>query len=286
MARNDEWSIAEPETLSFAEDPIAEAEIRVMGGAVNVVATDEPVARLEVASVDGPPLLVRIDGERLVVGYPDLPWQGFLPWLAQRRRRRRAVISLSLPRSCRVTVGAVTAGVTLGGLAGPVSVNAVSGDVTLVGLSGRTGVETVSGPVEALGLRGPLRCHSVSGPLTLADGTGPSVQADTVSGDLLVDHASATVPPDVRLGSVSGRIALRLREGVGATVSGSTLSGTVTCSLPGLRVGPWGAKSLAGRIGSGAGTISLSSLSGSLALLRHPGVEDERPAPSTLRKEV
>ncbi|KAB8171054.1 hypothetical protein FH609_000820 [Streptomyces sp. 3MP-14] len=286
MARNDEWSIAEPETLSFAEDPIVEAEIRVMGGAVNVVATDEPVARLEVASVDGPPLLVRIDGERLVVGYPDLPWQGFLSWLAHRRRRRQAVISLSLPRSCRVSVGAVTADVTLGGLAGAVSVDAVSGDVTLVGLAGRTGVETVSGPVEALGLRGPLRCHSVSGPLTVADGTGPAVQADTVSGDLLVDHASAAVPPDIRLGSVSGRIALRLPEGVGATVSGSTLSGTVTCSLPGLRVGPWGAKSLAGRIGSGAGTISLSSLSGSLALLRHPGIEAARPAPSTLRKDV
>lgn len=286
MARNDEWSIAESRTLSFADDPIADAEIRVMGGTVNVVGTDEPVARLEVSAVAGPPLLVRRDGERLVVGYHDLPWQGFLPWLAHRRRRRWVEISLSLPRSCRVTVGAVSAGATLGGLSGPVSVDTITGDVTLVGLSGRLGVDAVSGAVEAVGLRGPFRFQSVSGPLTLVDGVCPSVQADTVSGDLVVDHASADVPPDIRIGTLSGGIAVRLPEGAGATVSGSTMSGTISCSLPGLRVGPWGARSLAGRVGSGAGTISCSSLSGSMALLRHPGVEHERPAAPSLRKDV
>ncbi|SOD60793.1 hypothetical protein SAMN06297387_102270 [Streptomyces zhaozhouensis] len=286
MARNDEWSIAEPRTLSFSDDPVAEVELRVMGGTVNVVGTDDPVARVEVGAVSGPPLLVRLDGERLVVGYHDLPWQGFLPWLAHRRGRRSVVVSLSLPRGCRLTAGSVSADVTLGGLAGPVSVSTISGETTLVGLSGRVSVDTVSGAVESLGLSGPLRAQSVSGSLAVVDGTCPSVRADTVSGELLVEHASATTPPDIRLSTMSGRIALRLPEQPGATVTGSTLSGAVTCALPGLRGGSRGTRSLSGRIGSGAGSVSLASLSGGITLLRHPGFAPEPSAPSSLRKDV
>ncbi|MDT0265640.1 hypothetical protein RM844_04975 [Streptomyces sp. DSM 44915] len=284
MTRDDGWSVAEPGTLRFDDDPIQEAEIRVMGGAVNVIGTDEPVARLEIAAVEGPPLLVSVSGERLVIGYRDLPWQGFLPWLAH-RRRRRAVISLSLPRASRVSVGAVGAPVTLSGLAGRVTASSLRGDIRLLGLGGPTRVETVSGAVEAVGLRGPFHCHSVSGPLTMVDGASPSVRAESVGGDLVLDLAG-TAPPDVRLTTVSGELVVRVPETAGAAVSASSVSGVLSCRLPGLPLDARGPRSFAGRLGAGSGTISCSSVSGPITLLPRPVPEHERPAASPLRKEV
>ncbi|CAM5641347.1 hypothetical protein SCYAM73S_01043 [Streptomyces cyaneofuscatus] len=67
--------------------------VRVVGGTVNVVGTDEPGARLEVSAIEGPPLLVTHEDGRLTVAYEDLPWQDFLRWLDP--RARSAVVSLA-----------------------------------------------------------------------------------------------------------------------------------------------------------------------------------------------
>ncbi|WP_062206703.1 hypothetical protein [Streptomyces sp. NBRC 109706] len=298
MARNNEWSIAEPRTLSFAEDPVQVLEVRVMGGTVNVVGTDEPAARLEISAVNGPPLLVSLSGERLVVGYRDLPWQGFLPWLSRRRASREAVISLSVPRGCRVTLAAVGAEMMINGVSGPCDVNTLTGDVTLVGLGGRVSVESVSGAVAAQSVTGPLRFHSVSGDLTALESGGPSLTADSVSGSLVIDIADAAPPPDVRLGTISGELALRVPEQTNATISGHTITGAISCAIPGMRVGGWRARQLSASLGSGAGSISCSSVSGPIVLLPGPAAEASPSAeesaadeprvdrPTTARKDV
>ncbi|WP_228079267.1 DUF4097 family beta strand repeat-containing protein [Streptomyces profundus] len=294
MARNDEWSIAEPSELSFSEDPVQVLEVRVMGGTVNVVGTDEPVARLEVSAVSGPPLLVSLSGERLVVGYRDLPWQGFLPWLSRRRAPREAVISLSVPRGCRIALAAVGAEMMISGASGPCEVNTITGDITLVGLSGRVSVESVSGAVAAQSITGPLRFHSVSGDLTALESGGPSLKAESVSGSLVVDIADAAPPPDVRLGTISGELAVRVPEQTNAAISGQTITGAISCAIPGMRVGGWRPRHLSARLGSGAGTISCSSVSGPVVLLPGPAVEASSPPadearddrPTTARKDM
>ncbi|MGP3969609.1 DUF4097 family beta strand repeat-containing protein [Streptomyces sp. 6N223] len=288
MALASEWSVDHAQTLTFDEQPLKELHIRVVNGTVNVVGTEDATTRVEVSEVEGPPLKVTLTGEELVVAYDDLPWQGFLKWLNRKGWKRRAVVSVSVPAEVRLTVGVVGATAVVSGVTGPTKMRGISGGATLVGLTGRIHADTVSGDIEAQDLGGPLRFNSVSGSLTVVDSGSPAVRADTVSGDMVVDLAPCEEPRDVAMNTVSGQLAIRLPDDVGAKVSATTASGAISSSFAELGVlGEWGAKQLAGTLGSGAGTVHCSTVSGSIAVLRRPRTEDAPEAAATAaRKDV
>ncbi|MFF7855664.1 DUF4097 family beta strand repeat-containing protein [Streptomyces sp. NPDC007904] len=268
-----EWSVAEPAKLTF-DAPVSELHVRIVNGTVNVVGTDEGSARLEVSEIEGPPLVVTQRDGTLTVAYDDLPWKGFLKWLDRKGWRRSAVVSLAVPARTRVEVGVVGAGAVVSGIRGPSVVKGVAGDTTLVALSGPVRAETVSGNVEAQSVTGDLRFASVSGDLTVVEGSGSSVRADSVSGDMIVDLDPGG-PTDVRLSSVSGEIAIRLPDPADADVEANTASGAISNAFDGLRVhGQWGAHKISGRLGAGSGKLRATTVSGSIALLRRPPAED------------
>ncbi|MET9055218.1 hypothetical protein ABZW50_29130 [Streptomyces bacillaris] len=271
-------TVAEPQKLAF-DDPVTALQVRVVGGTVNVVGTDEPGARLEVSAVEGPPLLVTYEDGRLTVAYEDLPWQDLLRWLDPGGRRRSAVVSLTVPAAASVEVGVVGAGAVVSGIEGRTDVRGITGDITLVGLSGAVRGDSVSGSLEAQGVTGDLRFHSVAGDLTVVDGAGASVRAESISGDMVLDlepsAAAADRPTDIRLTTVSGEIAIRLPHPADARVEANTASGAVSNAFEDLRVGgQWGAKKITGTLGAGTGTLKATTVSGSIALLRRPPVED------------
>ncbi|OON81202.1 DUF4097 family beta strand repeat-containing protein [Streptomyces tsukubensis] len=264
------WSVAEPTKLTF-DDPVETLQVRVVGGAVNVVGTDDPHARLHVSEVTGPPLTVTHSGSKLTVVYEDLPWKGFLSWLDRMSRQRTAEVSLTVPAGTRVEVGVVGASATVSGITGHAEVKGVSGDTTLAGLSGPVRAETVSGNVEAQAVTGDLRFNSVSGDLTVVEGAGGSVRAESVSGDMIMDLGTGDRPTNVALTSVSGEIAIRLPHPADALVEANTTSGTVSNAFEDLRVsGQWASKKITGRLGSGSGKLKATTVSGSIALLRRP----------------
>ncbi|MFE9704229.1 DUF4097 domain-containing protein [Streptomyces sp. NPDC005930] len=268
-----EWSVAEPTKLTF-DEPVRRLHVRTVGGTVNVVGTEEGSARLDISEIEGPPLLVTHRDGVLTVAYEDLPWRDFLTWLDPKGRRRSAVVSLTVPADTRVEVGAVTAAAVLSGLDGPAEVKGVSGDSTLVRLAGPVRAGTVSGNVEAQALTGDLRFNSVSGDLTVVE-AGSSVRAESVSGSMIVDLDPAGGPTDVSLTSVSGEIAIRLPQPADAQVEANTASGSVSSAFEDLRVGgQWGAKRITGRLGAGNGRLKATTVSGSIALLRHPAPQD------------
>ncbi|MFB6906959.1 DUF4097 domain-containing protein [Streptomyces bacillaris] len=271
-------TVAEPQKLAF-DDPVTALQVRVVGGTVNVVGTDEPGARLEVSAVEGPPLLVTYEDGRLTVAYEDLPWQDLLRWLDPGGRRRSAVVSLTVPAAASVEVGVVGAGAVVSGIEGRTDVRGITGDITLVGLSGAVRGDSVSGSLEAQGVTGDLRFHSVAGDLTVADGAGASVRAESISGDMVLDvepsAAASDRPTDIRLTTVSGEIAIRLPHPADARVEANTASGAVSNAFEDLRVGgQWGAKKITGTLGAGTGTLKATTVSGSIALLRRPPAED------------
>ncbi|MFC7304870.1 DUF4097 domain-containing protein [Streptomyces monticola] len=271
------WEIAEPQKLAF-DEPVTALHVRVVNGTVNVMGTDEDAARLEVTQLDGPPLIVTQEGGTLTVAYDDLPWKGFLKWLDRKGWRRHAVVSLAVPSGTAVEVGTVGAGAMVSGIDGRTTVKGVAGDTTLVGLSGSVRAETVSGNVEAQAVTGELRFHSVSGDLTVVEATGPSVKADSVSGDMIVDLGPSGRSTDVKLTSVSGEIAIRLPHPADAVVEADTTSGTVSNAFEDLRVGgEWGAKRITGKLGAGTGVLKATTVSGSIALLRRPQEERYEP---------
>ncbi|MEU8460183.1 DUF4097 family beta strand repeat-containing protein [Streptomyces sp. NPDC029003] len=305
MAEQMTWSVAAPQKLAF-EQPVTDLRVRVVGGTVNVVAAaDGGPARLEVSEVDGPPLHVVQEGGTLTLSYEDLPWNGSQglkewfeskPWKAwsgsseggRKAWERSVTVTLTVPAATRVQLATVSGTAFVSGISGPADVNGVSGDATLVRLSGRVKAHTVSGSVEAQSLTGELGFHSVSGGLTVVDGAGGSVRADSVSGDMLIDLApdpAAPKPVDIVLNSVSGEVAIRLPHPADAKVEANTATGGVSNAFEDLRVsGQLGAKRITGTLGTGAGTLRATTVSGSIALLRRPQAEAD--APLQLDKKV
>ncbi|MFF2405781.1 DUF4097 domain-containing protein [Streptomyces sp. NPDC058092] len=269
------WAIAEPRKLTF-DDPVTSLNVRIVGGAVNVVGTDEPTARLEVSAIEGPPLIVTQEGGTLTVAYEGLPWNDFLKWFDRKGWHRSAVVSLAVPAGSAVAVGVVGAGAVVSGIRGRTDVRGVSGDSTLVGLAGPVRAETVSGSVEAQAVTGELRFQTVSGDLTVVEGAGASVRAESVSGNMVLDLDPSGKPTDIRLNTVSGEVAIRLPHPADATVEANTTSGTLSNGFEDLRVsGQWGAKRITGTLGAGTGQLRATTLSGSIALLRRPPAEDD-----------
>lgn len=281
MSGTSDRTVAEPEKFVF-DEPVDTLCVRIVNGAVNVVGIEDGPARVEVTEIDGPPLKIYRRGSTLTVTYDDLPWKGFLKWLDRKGWQRHAVVSLAVPQHTAVEVGVVGAGAVISGISGATSVQGVNGDTTLVGLTGPVRANTVAGSVEAQSVSGDLRVNTVSGDLTVVEGSGSRVRADSVSGNMVLD-LDPSGGADVRLTTVSGEIAIRIPEPGDAEVDANTTSGHVSCAFDELHVtGQWGAKRITGRIGSGGARLKATTVSGAIALLRRPPLED---APS-FRKDI
>ncbi|WP_329136338.1 DUF4097 domain-containing protein [Streptomyces sp. NBC_01476] len=286
MSGTSDRTVTEPEKFVFTER-VDTLNVRIVNGAVNVVGTDGGPARLEVTELEGPPLKVELRGTTLTVTYEDLPWKGFLKWWDRKGWRRHAVISLAVPQSTAVEVGVVGAGAVISGISGSTSVQGVGGDTTLVGLTGPVRANTVAGSVEAQSVSGDLRVNTVSGDLTVVEGSGSQVRADSVSGNMVLD-LDPSAGAQVRLTTVSGEIAIRIPEPGDAEVEANTTSGHVSCAFDELRVtGQWGAKRITGRIGGGGARLRATTVSGAIALLRRPPLDDLTDGdPTSLRKDI
>lgn len=271
-----EWTIAEPRKIVF-DGAVDSLRVGVVGGAVNVVGTEEGPARLEIGGIEGPPLVVTHQRGALCIGYADMS-RGFFRRLGRAGRRRRAVVSLVVPVSTSVEVNVVTASTVLSGIGGRTKVQGVSGDATLVGVSGPVRANTVTGNVDAQSVSGDLRMSTVSGELTVVEGTGGRVKADSVSGGMVLDlapiAASGRGRTDIHLSTVSGEVAIRLPAPGDARVDANTASGTVSSAFDELRLhGEWGAKRLTGTLGRGSGKLRVTTVSGSVAVLRRPPLD-------------
>ncbi|MHA6762854.1 DUF4097 family beta strand repeat-containing protein [Streptacidiphilus sp. PAMC 29251] len=277
---SEQWTVSAPQKLTI-DGEVTRLKVRTIAGAVNVVATDGP-ARIEVTELEGPPLTVTlVDGE-LTVTYDDLTWKDFswrslLPFLRtwSEHARRRAVVSLAVPAGAKVELGSASSDTVISGITAAVTVHSASGSTTLVGLSGPVEANTASGSVQAQGVSGDLKVNTVSGELTVFEGTGGSIKANSVSGAVTVDLAQDNAI-DVSLTNVSGEVAVRIPAPTDAKVHANTTSGSVSSAFDELHVGgSWGAKQLTGTLGKGTGKLKITTVSGSVALLRRPAPEDD-----------
>jgi hypothetical protein len=280
MSARSEWSISSPQKLAF-DDPVTALRVRIVGGTVNVVGTDSGPARLELSQLDGPPLTVSHRRGALSVGYDDLPGKGLRKWLDRTSWDRAVHVTLTVPTGTDASVGVVGATAVVSGLTGRTDLHSVSGDLTLVGLTGEIRVHTVSGRMEAQAVTGDLRFDSVSGDLTVIDSSGSAINADSVSGAMVLDLAATGKGAGIALTTVSGEIAIRLPHPADIEVTANTASGTFSNAFDDLQVAQWGSK-LVGRLGTGHGKLRATTVSGAIALLRRPVPEDtayaEQPA--------
>ncbi|GAA3116247.1 DUF4097 family beta strand repeat-containing protein [Streptosporangium carneum] len=260
-----QWTIEKPEQLTF--DAVRKLNVRIVAGRLAVLASEGPPT-LEVTQVGSPPLIVTHDDDgTLTISYEDLSWDGLLDWL--RPGRRETTLTLTVPKECPVRAGVVSASAVVAGFEGRTSVKSVSGEIVLDGVSGEIHANTVSGDVESRGLVGDLSFKSVSGELTVAQGTPHRLQATTVSGRITAD---LELPPTghVTLNSISGEIVLRLPHTVESDVTIRSTSGRLDSAFTELsRNSQAGVlKTLSGRIGGGMASLSATTVSADVTLLK------------------
>ncbi|WP_017626993.1 DUF4097 family beta strand repeat-containing protein [Nocardiopsis chromatogenes] len=270
MAR---WTIDQPTTRVL--DGIVALRVRVIGGHVNILPTDDPVT-FEVSDIKGEPVLVTHEAGILTITYEDLTGGGLLDRLKPVQLsgykdvgRRTASVDLRVPRDCPVEVTTLSAPIVAAGLAGRVQLRTASGDVTLDELSGDVEVSTVSGDLAARGLRGGLSFNSVGGQAAVAGGRLSSFAAKTASGKVLADVELAA-SAKVRLGSISGGVALRVPAETSADVDLRSATGALDSEFGLERKALRGRSRLGGTIGNGPdpAAISTTTVSGAVSLLR------------------
>lgn len=300
------WTLEGPDSVDL--DRAGEMKVKLVAGHVDVMATDGP-PRVEVHEITGAPVIITSDQDgRVTVGYEDLggvfdfdgrnaketltglgdalrelfehgrtssaeEWVRQFPWFGQ---KRRAVVSIAVPRQCQVNLNVVSATAVVAGVDGRTKVKSVSGDVALDGLSGTVDAHTVSGALEAQVLSGRLSFVTVSGDLTVAEAASDRLEGRTVSGDLLAD-VDLAAGGRLDFSSVSGDVTVRLAEATDARVDVRTTSGHTTSGFPELtRDDRPGAKRVHGTVGDGSGRVDVHTVSGDVHLL--PRVRPPRAA--------
>lgn len=273
------WTIDEPRRFTF-DGPISRLDVYLVTGRLNVVGTDGP-ARVEIASAGRRPIVVEEGDGRLSIRHelvPRLPH--FLRWIYPFGRRYRADVSIAVPADTLANLHLAAGTVIASGLREQTYVDVTSGRVTLMGLGGRTVAKLISGPVEALGVAGDLTMETVSGELILADSSAERVFARAVSGAITCDLDNPR-HSEVRLGTTSGSVTVRVREDSDLSVYLHTTSGRITSAFPNLRPGdgrPW-VKDAQGVLGAGEGKLWATTTSGSIALLSRPAPDPDDPEP-------
>jgi DUF4097 and DUF4098 domain-containing protein YvlB len=107
---------------------------------------------------------------------------------------------------------------------------------------------------------------NVSGPTTMS-GLGGNIDAEEVSGRLDASLGRLAGTRNVHISAVSGRVTVRIARNSDARVDASTISGDVNLFFPSdIQQGVVG-NSASGKIGKGAASMTLHTISGSIAVV-------------------
>ncbi|MBX9717318.1 MAG: hypothetical protein K2X36_00550 [Microbacteriaceae bacterium] len=214
------WIVTEPTVIDL--EHVRALKVGLIGGQIDIVAHDEPGARVEVHSVAGRDLKVALEGDTLIVDHPQLRWDTFFDNFRLFSGKARAEVSILVPRSVVLNFNVVSAESLISGMHSSATVNTVNGDIVLDALVGDVSVHAVSAEVSVRAHRGELSVQTVSGDVT-ASGEISRFTCDGVSADVIVDLHGA--PDRVRNSTVSGELTVRLDAGWPAQYSISTLTG-------------------------------------------------------------
>ncbi len=124
---------------------------------------------------------------------------------------------------------------------------------------------TVNGGIEARGIAAEVEARTVNGAVAV-EANGP-VSAETVNGAIEARLGSEP-SEDLRFKTVNGGIRLVLPSGTDADVDIRTVNGSIDTDFPLTIRGRWGPRSASGEIGAGGPEIELSTVNGSIALVR------------------
>lgn len=225
----------------------ASADVRIEAGPADRV-------RVRNASGDETPTLVRAQD-----GHYDVLFEG--------RNLAHGRVVIELPARSAIEVVTASGEVFVGELDGATKVRTSSGDVEVRSASDAV-VTTASGDVELRSARGPIAIHTVSGDIRAQSaGRATGVSLHSTSGSLTwTGLCESGCRMNAR--SNSGDVELTFFNQSGATLRYRTTSGSIDDGLDCSETSDLGVSTR--HFGSSAGSIDVSTTSGSLALRRAP----------------
>lgn len=282
----DSWTVTGPQTIEL--DGVTTVDAHVVDGRLDVVAHDEPVVRVEVHSVEGRSLEVRLVDGRLVIEHESglSGWGSFVKRFVDFGGKARADIHVAVPATTVVRLGTVRGEGLLAGTTAGASASTVSGSLLVSRTAGELKLNTVSGEVTVRDHVGDITSNTVSADVVVS-GSADVVTSTSVSGDVTFDLV--TQPRQVRVKTVSGNMLLRVPDDRAVEVSVQSVSGRVT--LGGLQfTGGGGSKVTGGDRSAAPGTMQLrvAGVSGDVTVIGGPqdapvsAPEDASPAPVEL----
>ena len=273
----EKWLIHPGETRVIDIETVRSLKVSMLGGQIDVIAHDEPGARIEIHSVTSKDLRIEVTGDALEIDHPQLRWDNFLTaFRGLGSSGAKADISLVVPRNIAITLGVVSASALIAGFTTDAKLNTVSGDILVDGLTGDLDVNSVNGDVQVRGLHGAFNANSVSGD-SAATGTLRRADADTVSGNVLFDSDGPI--SQVNINTVNGNATLRLPEGYPSNSVVRSVSGKIV--LDGVVHSGSGTTSYTGSSGELSGQfvdVRVNTVSGDLTVLRRPTEHTGSPA--------
>ena len=275
----DSWTVTGPQTIEL--DGVTAVDAHVVDGRLDIVAHDEPVVRVEVHSVEGRSLEVRLVDGRLVIEHESglSGWGSFVKRFADFGGKARADIHVAVPAGTTVRLGTVRGEGLLAGTTAGASVSTVSGSLLVSRTAGSLKLNTVSGEVTVRDHVGDITSNTVSADVVVS-GSADSVVSSSVSGDVTFDLVHQ--PRSVRVNSVSGNMLLRIPDERAVEVSVQSVSGRVT--LGGLQFTGGGGTKVTGGADwptkPGVMQLRVTGVSGDVTVIGGPqdAVDDAPPA--------
>ena len=220
----EKWVIAPGDSRVIDLELVRKLKVSLIGGKVDVIAHDEPGARVEITGVTGKELLVQIDGDVLEIDHPQLRWDNFIDAFKGFVGSAKAEVSILAPRAVALKLGVVSGDALVSGFTTDAKLSTVSGDLVVDNHEGDVECSSVSGEISTGNHTGRITAHSVSGDV-VATGDIVAFNADTIAGNMIVDAYGT--PDRIDTNTVSGDLTVRFAPGSGARYRINTVGGTV-----------------------------------------------------------
>jgi Putative adhesin len=216
----EKWLVSGPKVIDL--EVVRKLKVALVGGQVDIVAHDEPSARVEVHSVTGRELKITLDGDTLEIDHPQLSWDNWLEAVRAFKGTAKADLSIMVPRAVALRLGVVSADALVSGLTDDCVASTVGGSIVVDSVVGDLQLNSVNGELSVRNHTGSVNVNTVSGDVTVS-GAVHRFSCDGVSGDVFLDFTGT--PDDVRINTVSGSVTMRLDDGVPARYRIHTVSG-------------------------------------------------------------
>ena len=167
----------------------------------------------------------------------------------QRNRNVSVKFTVQVPRSVRVGAGTV------------------NGSMSVRGVGSEVRASTVNGGLEVSDATGQVTANTVNGSVRVTTSAGP-VSASTVNGNVTARMGTLSREGDMKFSTVNGGITVETPGSLDANVSLDTMHGGISSDFPVQITGKFGPRHAEGTIGRGGRRIRMSTVNGSVELLK------------------